>query len=143
MSELDLLREITSLRTRLAAAEEQLRYPDDPAHSIAAMLARMSPEDKQAFNFCVKEAAAAARRALEELQAAIANEEEMDGPMPDDLWERCATREGAAEVMRAAIRAMKRALLAPERPRCSNPRHWDEPHPCPMCAAERPKEKEH
>ncbi len=130
MSELDLLREITSLRTRLAAAEEQVQEARAERNARARDVMHLEAD------------LAAARRALEELQAAIANEEEMDGPMPDDLWERCATREGA-EVMRAAIRAMKRALLAPERPRCSNPRHWDEPHPCPMCAAERPKEKEH
>lgn len=51
--------EIADLTARLAAAESQLRYPDDPARSVAAMLSRMSPEDKQAFNFCVKAASQA------------------------------------------------------------------------------------
>jgi Zn ribbon nucleic-acid-binding protein len=53
----DYERDTAGLRAQLAAAEEQLKYPDDPARSIAAMLARMSPEDKQSFNFCVKSAA--------------------------------------------------------------------------------------
>ena len=40
----------------------------------------------------------------------VAKEEEMDGEMPVDLWGRCVTREGAAEVMRAAVRATKRGI---------------------------------
>lgn len=43
-----------------AERDERLTYPDDPACSVAAMLSRMSPEDKQAFNFCVKTAVAQA-----------------------------------------------------------------------------------
>ena len=63
----------------------------------------------------------AAARVAEERERAlaiVAVEEEMDGPMPDSIWNRCVDRESAAEVMRATVRATKAniasALRAPE-----------------------------
>src|SRR3990167_4584972 len=63
---------LTDLLLTFAAqeAEQQCRYPDDPARSVAAMLSRMSPEDKQAFNFCVKAASAQTDQRVRALEGA-------------------------------------------------------------------------
>ena len=39
-------------------------------------------------------------------------EEEMDGSMPDTIWNACVTRDGCAEVLRAAVRVTKRNIIA-------------------------------
>jgi len=42
---------------RAYAAEQvtrALNLPNDPAQSLAAMLAKMDDQDKQAFNFCIR-----------------------------------------------------------------------------------------
>ena len=39
-------------------------------------------------------------------------DEEMDGAMPDTIWNACITRDGCAEVLRAAVRVTKRNIIA-------------------------------
>jgi len=39
-------------------------------------------------------------------------EEELDGPMPEALYDRCVTYGGAEEVMRAAVQATKKKIAA-------------------------------
>ena len=39
-------------------------------------------------------------------------DEEMDGAMPDTIWNACVTRDGCAEVLRAAVRVTKRNIIA-------------------------------
>lgn len=65
---LDKLKEA---RAEVERLKEQTTYPDDPARSVAAMFSRMSPEDKRAFNFCVKAAAREAEADLARTRAAL------------------------------------------------------------------------
>ncbi len=51
---------------------QALNLPDDPAQSIARMLAKMDEQDKQAFNFCIKTAITQARAEEREACAKIA-----------------------------------------------------------------------
>jgi hypothetical protein len=62
-------------------------------------------------------AAEAVREEREATLAIVAAEEEMDGEMPDVIWNACATKAGASEVLRAAVRATKRNISATIRAR--------------------------
>jgi hypothetical protein len=42
---------------------------------------------------------------------AVKCEEELDGPMPDSIWDMLSTRNGATEVLRANIRAAKKNII--------------------------------
>lgn len=42
---------------------------------------------------------------------AVMDEEELDGPMPDSIWNMLSTREGAEEVLRANVRATKFGII--------------------------------
>lgn len=55
---------------------------------------------------------AAREEQREKSVAVVQAEEEMDGEMPDSLWDCCVTRSGAAEVMRTAVRVAKRNIIA-------------------------------
>lgn len=47
---------------------------------------------------------------LDRVIAAIDSEPVLDGPMPDDLWARCATRQGAEMMYRAVVMATKKGI---------------------------------
>lgn len=49
---------------------------------------------------------------LREVLDAIFAEDELDGHMPDDLWAMYSTREGAEDVLRAAVRVTKSNILS-------------------------------
>ena len=72
----------------------------------------MHPAAREAELASRSATAPADARLIERVVGIVRAEEEMAGPMPDDLWARCATREGAAEVMRAAVRATKNNIIA-------------------------------
>jgi len=42
---------------------------------------------------------------------AVEAEEELDGPIPPDMFLRCATPEGVGDVLRAAVRATKKGIV--------------------------------
>ena len=41
----------------------------------------------------------------------VENEEELDGDMPEDLWQECNTKAGATIVFRAVVRSTKKNIL--------------------------------
>jgi hypothetical protein len=50
---------------------------------------------------------------LEAVRERVEAEEELDGPMPDAVWDRMRdSRQAAAEMLRAAVSATKRNILA-------------------------------
>lgn len=70
-----------------------------------------------------------------------------------ELSDRVEHAEARTRALEAALRGMlicddrckrpqcvqaRAALTEPTPPVCSNPAHWDEPHPCPMCRATPP-----
>lgn len=94
----------------LAAAEagEQWKRERDDAMSAScraydetvAELARLRP------------LAEAGERLKADVLGAVDAEEDLDGPMPDTVWRRCATRQGAEDMLRAAVWATKENIRA-------------------------------
>ena len=62
------------------------------------------------YAFALRDAARAEQR--EAIVKIVQAQEEMDGSMPDTIWNACVTRDGCAEVLRAAVRVTKRNIIA-------------------------------
>jgi chromosome segregation ATPase len=122
---LRMTEQITAVARQRDALREELKQVRD----LMARMAKASGRDIDALRESLRVAenardnwkdmagensadCSALRERLEAIREAIDKEEELNGVMPDSLWVMCSTREGAAEVMRAAVRATKRNISA-------------------------------